>query len=572
MSARGEILALVAGAVFGAAACSEAGDTPVSDEVAEDLVLASSLVACQEQQFSPLADAPSTFQPTRFNWQVKAPSGAVYNFAPGSPHAGSFTFGGQTVGDYTVSVTACEEPVHADGSNCANVDTAIHVDLGDSNGNGIGDQCEGSGACDCTGIDCGFRPGCNGACGMGACGDAAMCSNGACVSPCKPSCSSDQCGIDSVCLTSCPATCGAGQVCSDQGQCKACTPTCNGTCGSDGCGGTCTCSAGQICGSDHICRAACVPTCKAGPDACGADGCGGSCGTCPAGKICGADGRCAKPACVPACKAGPGACGDDGCGGTCGLCDDHSTCQAGRCAAQAAGRVVTIVMSLTDWRLAWSDPSAALRARLAKQAVEWVGRAAHPRVLVVHESQPSPLAAHEPQIIAAWLAQQQIPADALAEPAHGLAASQLASYDVVWLSSPHRPVRNVSSIAVLSDFVAHGKGLVLQGEDITQGVFMEPLTRLHSTGDGAFYCGQRMTGIGGATYEVRIGDGPQPVIAGLEHKTLNYAGDIDSSKLIAGGAATVLAWAHLPAWAGCGCKNKPLGPEPVVVAYERPLR
>jgi hypothetical protein len=60
-----------------------------------------------------------------------------------------------------------------------------------------------------------------------------------------------------------------------------CLDTCEpGTCGDNGCGGTCACVDGDSC-VDGLC---CVPDC--GVKACGSDGCGGLCGTCETGFAC----------------------------------------------------------------------------------------------------------------------------------------------------------------------------------------------------------------------------------------------------------------------------------------------
>src|SRR4051812_49506406 len=85
-----------------------------------------------------------------------------------------------------------------------------------------------------------------------------------------------------------------------------CTPSCApGTCGGDGCGGTCACASGALCLANQTC---CTPSCA--PGTCGSDGCGGTC-TCASGALCLANQTCCTPSCAP------GTCGSDGCGGTC---------------------------------------------------------------------------------------------------------------------------------------------------------------------------------------------------------------------------------------------------------------
>src|SRR5262249_968926 len=65
----------------------------------------------------------------------------------------------------------------------------------------------------------------------------------------------------------------------------------------------------------------CNPQCRDG-GSCGPDGCGGSCGSCSGGLTC-TGGTCV---CTPQCSGK--ACGPDGCGGTCGTCAS-GTCNTG---------------------------------------------------------------------------------------------------------------------------------------------------------------------------------------------------------------------------------------------------
>lgn len=103
--------------------------------------------------------------------------------------------------------------------------------------------------------------------------------------------------------------------------CGACAPQCPaGTCGADGCGGTCACSNGQPC-VGGICQ--CVPQCPA--NACGADGCGGQC-SCSAGL------RCIRGSCT-SCRCEAGQCGTNVCGDDCGGCRRGQHCDGGTCVA-----------------------------------------------------------------------------------------------------------------------------------------------------------------------------------------------------------------------------------------------
>jgi peptidoglycan/xylan/chitin deacetylase (PgdA/CDA1 family) len=95
--------------------------------------------------------------------------------------------------------------------------------------------------------------------------------------------------------------------------CDPCTPSCApGSCGDNGCGGTCACAGGEVCLADQTC-------CHPNANTCGPDGCGGSHGPC---------------ACVPICAGQQ--CGDDGCGGSCGACALGTTCASGACVGGCA--------------------------------------------------------------------------------------------------------------------------------------------------------------------------------------------------------------------------------------------
>lgn len=65
------------------------------------------------------------------------------------------------------------------------------------------------------------------------------------------------------------------------GACPTCVPTCNGaTCGSDGCGGTCSCPSGQTCLVNGSCALPCTVTCGEGPQPVCTHTCPASCGNC----------------------------------------------------------------------------------------------------------------------------------------------------------------------------------------------------------------------------------------------------------------------------------------------------
>ena len=188
-----------------------------------------------------------------------------------------------------------------------------------------------SNRCECTYEECG------GAC----CAEGQLCGpNDVC---CMPSCPARTCGSNG-CGGSC--TCEYPNDRCENGVCR-CTPSCAGKeCGTDGCGGTCPNLCGSLehcgngvgvcdyaecngvcCGSGQVCNATtgscCTPACTG--KECGPDGCGHTCGTCYPGDVC-QNGQCV---CVPNCTGRE--CGSDGCGGSCGSCDSNYTCYDGQC-------------------------------------------------------------------------------------------------------------------------------------------------------------------------------------------------------------------------------------------------
>lgn len=143
---------------------------------------------------------------------------------------------------------------------------------------------------------------------------------------CVPECEAGSCGSDG-----CGGTCGCdeGSVCVEE---LCCDPECDGiVCGdeaADGCGGTCGCDADGVC----VEGACCAPVCDGvacGPDT--GDGCGGTCG-CGEGSVC-LEGACCQASCDG------GTCGStaDGCGGPCS-CGEGLFCVLGECSEEPAGQ------------------------------------------------------------------------------------------------------------------------------------------------------------------------------------------------------------------------------------------
>jgi hypothetical protein len=310
---------------------------------------------------------------------------------------------------------------------------------------------------------------------------------------------------------------------------QLCTPNCAGrTCGPDPvCGESCgTCAPDETCNSNGQCEAACVPNCTG--RTCGPDPvCGQNCGDCSIGLVCTSDGQC-----VP---------------------------------ASNGGRVVTIVMELTNHELASSDPRRLARTRLIEQSVRWVSPIANPKVLVVLDDSCRG-ECRDSKFISDVLKEKNFSVERRVEPSGGLDTIQ--GYDVVWFTNPNRPIDDEKSVQTLITFVQHGGGLVLSGDDITQNRHMEPLTRLRNVADGTRYCGHRMDGELFGTYEVRFAFAKHPISHGLQGTSVYYGADIDSSTLLSGSNTTVLAWAQLPRNHVFQCSSEKCERQPVIVAYD----
>lgn len=353
-----------------------------------------------------------------------------------------------------------------------------------------------------------------------------------------------------------------------------CTPACEGrSCGLDPiCGKSCgTCGLGEACNEGAgVCEVACVPACEGRK--CGVDPiCGKSCGTCGEGEACDETIGLCKSDCIPACEGR--ACGlDPICHTSCGTCSEGASCSdQGTCEAVAVpGRVVTIVMALTNNRLAFTDPHFKQRARLIESSVLWVSPVEEPKVLVVLDDNCADWS-KEAKLIRSALTRKGIDAVFIHEPRRGLELAQVEGFDVVWFSNPALLVDDERTIATLTTFAQRGGGLVLQGDDITQSERLQELTRLRNTGNGKHYCGQYIDDDRGASYKVRFERNRHPITESLSGNTYYYGDDIDSSTLIAGANATVLAWANV----GCQKRHRmrvaSCEKQPVIVAYEMNL-
>jgi len=321
-------------------------------------------------------------------------------------------------------------------------------------------------------------------------------------------------------------------------------------------------------GIGDACEAStCIPACDR--QNCGVDPiCHVSCGSCTDGQTCDDSvGQCVT-ACTPACEGRT--CGSDPiCHTSCGTCEDGTACNAdGKCdAIQKPGRIVTILMSLTDSRLGYTDPLFHQRARLIEQSVRWVSAVAKPKVLVVQDDTNGGFV-WDAQMVRTSLLSRGIQSSFVQEPSEGLRADQLSTIDVVWFTNPAHPVDDALSVATLKSFVQHGGGLVLQGDDITQGPDMSSLTRLQYVSDGEYYCGQHMSRDRGASYSVKIENFAHPVTAGIAGNVYYYGDDIDTSNVIVDPQAKVLAWASAKTCRSAHAGAPTCAKQPVIVAYD----
>lgn len=315
------------------------------------------------------------------------------------------------------------------------------------------------------------------------------------------------------------------------------------------------------------CEAAnCVPACE--DRTCGLDPiCQTSCGSCSGGQECDtAEGQC-KALCIPACEGRT--CGlDPICQTSCGSCANGSTCNSdGACeVTQKPGRVVTLVMNLTDRRLAFTDPLFHQRARLIQQSVRWVSPVDAPNVLVVQDDNSGSMT-WDPQMVMSILKKTGIQAHIIQEPTKGLSPEQLKGFDVVWFSNPSQPVDDTQTIRVLQAFVHQGGGVILQGDDIAHGSEMSVLTRLQYVSDGDHYCGQYINDDRGASYEIKVQKANHPVISGLTDNGFYYGNDIDNTTVVSDPNAKVLAWASVKTCRSAQSASSSCPKQPVIVAY-----
>ncbi len=228
------------------------------------------------------------------------------------------------------------------------------------------------------------------------------------------------------------------------------------------------------------------------------------------------------------------------------------------------GRAVTLLLAFTG-ECCIDQPDKAVRAILAKNAVKWVSPVAKPSIAVVRDDNHQDEEAGDPAFIVELLQAAGFAAQLIEEPADGLTAELLKDFQVVWFSNPGHEVDDDATIEVLKLFADSGRGVVLQGDDMSHRAEMLSLTHLTYVHDGVNFCSAFIDDDLGKNYEVTVQAEAHPVIQDLEGLKFLYGDDIDMSTPLAQGEQ-VLAWATLnPAE---NCNDRPCPKTPVIIALD----
>ncbi len=222
-----------------------------------------------------------------------------------------------------------------------------------------------------------------------------------------------------------------------------------------------------------------------------------------------------------------------------------------------SGRTLLYLFTFSD--LFIDRPTAEVLVQLG---IDWLDDAA-PRVLVVLDDNHGGEAPGDAAYIQQILTGLGFDSELEGEPEDGLTADMVAGFDVVWFTNPGRPVDDLATLVVLTDFVAGGGSVVLSGDDMTHpvdGVPMSALTHLDHVGDGESACGFVTDDNLGPGYRMDIEAIDHPAIAGIQGSALRYSDDIDHSVQRNEGEQ-VLAWARVYCHPECPLVT------PVIVAY-----
>lgn len=228
------------------------------------------------------------------------------------------------------------------------------------------------------------------------------------------------------------------------------------------------------------------------------------------------------------------------------------------------GKSATVLMTLSNPGIDRNDAR-----ELVSRTAGWVSPVADPRVLVVLDNSHHNEDAGDAAYVGQALEHAGIDYELQNEPDHGLSASALDGFDVVWFSNPGYPMDDQASFDTLRAALGRGLGVVLQGDDIAWSMGhafdMSPLTHLTFVDNGTDACGHSSDdNVGEAAFNVQYAPG-HPMIGALAGSFVQYGNDIDNSTPRNEGEQ-VLAWASVV--------NRRTGESfcderrPVVVAYD----
>ncbi len=232
---------------------------------------------------------------------------------------------------------------------------------------------------------------------------------------------------------------------------------------------------------------------------------------------------------------------------------------------QKKGRIVTLLLTLSNPRTL-HHPTKDIPLQLSTNTIGWVSPVPAPAIAVVRDDNHRNEFFQDPEFVRSRLQQAGFAADLIEEPADGLTWDLVKGYQVLWFSNPGWKVDDPASVEVMKRWVEEGRGLVLQGDDMSWLPSMQPLTHLQFEDNGEHICGKWTNDNLGASYMVSIEQQSHPVIQGLESVQFLYGDDIDHSRAL-GQGEVVLATATLNPADRCDpapCTRV----VPVVVAYD----
>lgn len=236
-------------------------------------------------------------------------------------------------------------------------------------------------------------------------------------------------------------------------------------------------------------------------------------------------------------------------------------------AAPALGKSATVLLTLSDPNIEARDAR-----ELVRRTTEWVSPVAAPRVLVVLDDNHHGEAAGDAAYVAAALGRANIRYELMDEPEHGLLASALDGFDVVWFSNPGYPMDDAGTFQTLQAALGRGMGVVLQGDDMAwsfgHSFDMSPLTHLRFEDNGTTACGLHTdNNAGDGRFQVQAIQS-HPMLGSLGGRSFFYGDDIDLTEPQNSGE-TVLAWGSVMNRGGRApaCDTR----VPVVVAYDPAL-